>query len=81
MNNSEQFDRLLKQALSPTVGPGEDLSLKIINQLKENDIMKPIYKRRMSVALLTAIITLAMSITAFAAWRYLNPYYGNHYDG
>lgn len=73
MKNTEQFDRLLKQALSSTVEPGEDLNLKIINQLKENDIMKPVYKRRMSVALLTAILTLAMSITAFAAWRLLTP--------
>lgn len=79
MKNSEQLNQLLKQALSPTVGPSEEINLKIINQLsqqnklRENDIMKPVYKKRISVALLTAILTLAMSITAFAAWRLLSP--------
>lgn len=73
MKNSEQFDQLLKQALSPTVEPSEDLNMKVIKQLKENDIMKPVYKKRLSVALLTAMLTLVMSVTAFAAWRLLNP--------
>ncbi|MGF7059063.1 hypothetical protein [Brassicibacter mesophilus] len=73
MKNSEQMDQLLKQALSVTVEPSEELNQKIINQLKENDIMKPVYKKRISVALIAATITLAMSITAFAAWHFLNP--------
>ncbi|WP_454052876.1 hypothetical protein [Clostridium sp. Marseille-Q7071] len=72
MKNSEQLDQLLKQALSPTVEPSEDLNQKIINQLKENNIMKPVYKKRISVALIAAALTLAMSITAFAALHLLN---------
>ena len=73
MNNSEEFDKLLKQALSPTEKPSEDLNFKIINQLKEKDKMKPTYKKRFSVAFITAVLVLAMSVTAFAAWRLLSP--------
>jgi len=73
MINSDQLNQLLKQALSPTVEPSEDLNRKIINQLKEKDIMKPAYKKRISVALIAAVLTLALSITAFAAWQLLSP--------
>jgi hypothetical protein len=41
--------------------------------IKENDIMKPVHRKKMSVALIAAAITLAISITAFAAWRLLSP--------
>lgn len=73
MRNSEEFDQLLKQALSTTVEPNEYLNNKIINQLKEKDNMKLGYKKRVSIALIAIIITLAMSITAYAAWRLLSP--------
>lgn len=73
MKNPEQFDQLLKQALSSTIEPSEDLNQKIIHRLKEKSIMKPIRKKRVSVALVAAAITLTMSITAFAAWQLLNP--------
>lgn len=73
MKKSERFDQLLKQALSPTVEPSEALNMKIKNQLRERDKMRPVFKKKLSVALMTAIITLLMSITAFAAWRLLNP--------
>ncbi|WP_315116217.1 hypothetical protein [uncultured Clostridium sp.] len=72
MKNSEQLDQLLKRALSPTVEPSEDLNQKIIDQLKENNIMKPVYKKRISVALIAATLTIAMSVTVFAAWHLLN---------
>lgn len=73
MKDSEQFNQLLKQALSPTVEPSEELNQKIIYQLKENNVMKPVYRKKISVALIAAAITLAMSVTAFAAWRFLSP--------
>ncbi|QZY54963.1 hypothetical protein [Crassaminicella profunda] len=73
MNNSDQLNRLLKQALSSTVEPSEELNEKIINQLKEKDILKPVYKKSISVALIVAIITIAMSITVLAAWYFLSP--------
>lgn len=73
MKYSEQFDKLLKQALSPTVEPSKDLNQKIINKIKENNIMKPVRRRKVSAALIAAVITLAVSVTAFAAWHLLNP--------
>jgi hypothetical protein len=73
MKNCEQLDQLLKQALSPTVEPGEDLNQKIISRLKENRMMKPTVKKRLAIAPIAAAITLAMSITAFAAWQLLSP--------
>jgi len=73
MINNDHLDQLLKQALSPSVGPSEDLNRKIVNQLKEMDIVKPVHKKRISAALIAAVLTLAMSITAFAAWQLLSP--------
>ncbi len=69
MKNHDQLNQLLKQALSPTVKPSEDLNQKIINQLKENRFMKPVLSKRISVAVIAAVVTLAMSITAYAAWQ------------
>ena len=73
MKSSEKLAQLLKQALSSTVEPSEDLNQKIIKQIKENGTMKPVYRKKVSVALIAVVITLAMSITAFAAWRLLSP--------
>lgn len=73
MKNSEQFDQLIKQALTPKVEPGEELNQKIINKIKETDIMKPVYKKKISVALIAAVVTLAMCITSYAAWQLLSP--------
>ena len=73
MMNSEQLNQLLKRALSSTVEPSEDLNQKIINRLKENDTMKAVSKKRISVVLTAAAIALAISITAVAAWQFLNP--------
>lgn len=72
MKNSEQFDKLLKQALSSTVNPSEDLNKKIISQLKENDIMKSVYKKRVSSVIISITFTIIISITAFAAWNFLS---------
>lgn len=73
MKDSEQLDKLLKQALSPTVEPSKDLNLKIINQIKERNTMRPFNKKRISVAMIAAMVIFATSITAFAAWRLLSP--------
>lgn len=73
MKNSEFWDQLLRQALSPEAAPGEELNQKIINNLKERDIMKPVFKKRTAAALIAATIVLTMSITALAAWRLLSP--------
>ncbi|GMQ61759.1 hypothetical protein [Vallitalea maricola] len=73
MKNPEQFNKLLKQALSPTIEPNKEINQKIINQMKEKKMMKPNKKRRISVALSVAIISFALSITALAAWHLLSP--------
>ncbi|WIV12401.1 hypothetical protein [Proteiniborus sp. MB09-C3] len=73
MKNFDQMDQLLKQALSPSVEPSKDLNQKIISKFKEDNIMRPVRKNRMSVALIAATLTLIMSITALAAWNFLQP--------
>lgn len=74
MKNSEQLEQLLKQALFSPVEPSQELNQKIINQLREeNHIMKPVYKKKISIPLIAAAIILTMSITTFAAWNFLSP--------
>ncbi len=73
MRNYEQEDNLLKQALSPTAEPDEALNQKVINLLKEKNIMKPVLKKRVAAILIAAVVAVAMSATAFAAWKLLNP--------
>ncbi|AFS79803.1 hypothetical protein Curi_c28100 [Gottschalkia acidurici 9a] len=73
MKNSEQLDQLLKNALSSTVEPSEDLNQKIINQLKENNVMKSSYRKKVAAALVAVSVTLTVSITGVAAWNLLNP--------
>ncbi len=73
MNKSDQFDQQLKQALSSSVEPGDELNRKLINRLKEKNDMKPFFKKRKAAVLIAAALTLVMSLTAFAAWNYLSP--------
>lgn len=72
MKNPEQFNRLLKQALSPTIEPNKELNQKIINQIKEKNMMKINKKRRISVALVVVVIFCALSITVLATWHLLS---------
>jgi cytochrome bd-type quinol oxidase subunit 1 len=73
MKNPEKLDQLLKQALSSTQEPGSELNTRIINQAKECNVMKTAYRKKLSVVVLAAVLTLAMIITAFAAWQLLSP--------
>lgn len=73
MREYEQVDELLKQALSPKAIPDEKLNKKIIEQLKERNIMRPIYKHKIASILIIVTLTFAMSVSAFAAWHLLNP--------
>ncbi len=73
MKKFEQVDQILKQTLSSTVEPSKELNQKILSQLKEIDNMKYKSKRRVIGSLIAAVIILAMSATAFAAWQLLNP--------
>lgn len=73
MKNSEQYDELLQQALSPMKEPSDELNQKIISQLKESKNMRPIFKKKVAVALIAATLTLITSVTAVAAWQLLSP--------
>lgn len=73
MGNSKDFDELLKQALSSTETPSEELNQQILNQLKERVLMRPIKRKKLSTAIIAAALIAAMSITAVAAWNYLKP--------
>ncbi len=72
MKQVEPLDTLLRQALSSTVEPSDELNQKLMSQYKEGTMVKPRYKKRLSVALIAAAITLATSITALAASHLLN---------
>ena len=72
MKNFEHLDCILKQVLSPTDEPGEELNKKIINRFKEIHTRKSIIKKRAVGVIIAAAITLAMSATAFAAWQLLS---------
>lgn len=72
MKDPEKLEQLLKLALSPTCEPKEELNQKIISQL-EKGTMKTVYKKKISsIVIIAAVLTLAMSITVFAALRLLN---------
>lgn len=65
------FDELLKRVLTPSDEPGDILNWKIIAQVKENKNMKQ-KKKKISAAVIAATLAATTSITAFAAWRYLD---------
>lgn len=72
MNDSEKWDRILKQALTSTAEPEEELNQRILNRFKERNKMKSVNKKRISAVALVAVFTLVMSITAFAATQYFS---------
>ncbi|RAV08894.1 hypothetical protein [Paenibacillus contaminans] len=67
MSDSEKWDRMLKQALASTEEPGEHVNQSIINRFKERNQMKHGYRKKMSIGVLAAVLTLAVSISAIAA--------------
>ncbi|GKX27642.1 hypothetical protein SH1V18_01220 [Vallitalea longa] len=70
MRDSEKFNKMLEQALTPVIEPSKELNEKIIDEIRENSNMKP-KKRRVSIALVAVIITLTLSLTAMAAYHLL----------
>ncbi|BCJ92543.1 hypothetical protein acsn021_01120 [Anaerocolumna cellulosilytica] len=73
MKNSEHMDQLLKQALSPAVEPSDFLNNSILNKMKEKESMKKSGSKKVLVFLTAAALTLMMTATAFAAWKFLSP--------
>lgn len=72
MKNFEQLDNILKQALSSREEPSEELNKNIIDRFKETHTMKAIFRKRLIGVIIAAVITIAMSATAFAAWQLLS---------
>lgn len=73
MNRSEQFERMLKLALSPEAGPSKALHEKIKKQIRERETMKPLRNKRIAIVLAAVIGTMLISVTTLAAWRFLSP--------
>lgn len=73
MKYSEQYEQLLKQALSPEVMPDEKLNDKIKELSRRDYVMKRTSKKKAVFVPLIAILALLMSMGAFAAWNLLNP--------
>lgn len=70
----KDMDELLKQALAPTDEPDFWLNQRILNQIKETKRMDMRNARRVPVAAIAAAIALgAGSVSAYAAWKYLDP--------
>lgn len=67
------MEKVLKQALSPTWEPKEELNEKVIDKF-EGGTGNTVYKKKISsIVIIAAVLTLAMSITVFAALHLLNP--------
>jgi len=67
VNDSENWDRLLKQALASEEGPREKLNEELMNRYKERYRMKRGTRKRLSAGVLVAVLALALSATAYAA--------------
>lgn len=61
------WERLLRQSLASAAEPEEKLNQSIIHQLKERSQMKHKYRKRLSTGLITAVLLLVLSVSAYAA--------------
>ena len=66
----KNIDKILRQALSPTAEPSEELNNKILLRAKENENIK---LRKKRIFIITAAAVIACAATAAAAIRYLAP--------
>ncbi|MGJ0845895.1 hypothetical protein SAMN02745784_02004 [Tissierella praeacuta DSM 18095] len=73
MKDFEKLDKILWQVLSSDNEPDDSLNRKIINRIGERNRMRGTNKRRLSVSAMVAILIVATSISAFAAWKLLTP--------
>jgi len=73
MKDFEKLDKILWQVLSSDNEPADSLNRKIINRIGERNRMRCTNKRRLSVSAMVAILIVATSISAFAAWKLLTP--------
>ncbi|WP_353092601.1 hypothetical protein [Tissierella praeacuta] len=73
MKDFEKLDKMLWQVLSSDNEPDDSLNRKIINKMGEGNRMRGTNKGRLSVSVMVAILIVATSISAFAAWKLLTP--------
>ncbi len=70
----KDLDKVLKQALTPTIKPDSRLNQSILRQVKEKKSMDHKKIRRIPAAAVAAAVVLgAGSVTAYASWKYLAP--------
>ncbi|MCC3376163.1 hypothetical protein [Cohnella sp. REN36] len=67
MNDQEKWDGLLRQALAPAAEPDEQLNRSVLQRIREGKAARRVRRKRLSVAAMVAVLTLCMSVTAFAA--------------
>lgn len=68
----KNIDELLKAALTPDAAPQASLNIQVLMKAKERTNM--VNRKRFRAAAVTAAATLLLgSLTAFAAYKYLNP--------
>jgi len=72
MNDSEKWERMLRQALASPGEPEEKLNQSIINRIEERNSMNRVYRKRVSAGVMVAILTLVMSVTAIAATQFFS---------
>lgn len=73
MKYTEQYEQLLKQALSPEAMPDEKLNEQIRKLSKEDYAMKKTSKKKAVFIPLVSMLVLLMSIGVFAAWNLMKP--------
>lgn len=73
MENFEQLNRMLKQALSISDKPTQQLNQNIIIKIEENKKMEHKFSKKLTGVLIAAALVVTMTISAFAAWQLLNP--------
>ncbi|UNK19896.1 hypothetical protein MNQ98_07735 [Paenibacillus sp. N3/727] len=72
MKESEEWDHLLKNALVSEKEPEEILNQAIIRKYKERGRMRHAKRKKLTVGIVVASVTLALSMTAFAAAQLFN---------
>ncbi|RNB69591.1 hypothetical protein [Brevibacillus panacihumi] len=72
MNDSDKWERMLRQALASPGEPEEKLNQSILNRVEERNSMNHVYRKRLSTGVMVAILTLVMSVTAIAATQFFS---------
>ncbi len=71
MKESKDFEELLKESLSPQYAPDDRLKMRIEEKWKESDNSMAVHKKKMTMIFAAALFAVAMSVSAFAAWKLL----------